>query len=140
MKLLKLLVIATALGLIQACSHPIDIVGDGDVTSASGTRNCTLEDHAAGLANCSKNYVIGAYNETYSATPRPGWLFHRWVNYCSSATNNQCSFNLTAATVGQFWGHKIEGKKPSFLKDVQFLLIGPVWLLHFIYRKVGIGY
>lgn len=47
---------------------------------------------------------------------------------------------FAAAWVGQFWGHKIEGKKPSFLKDVQFLLIGPVWLLHFIYRKLGIGY
>lgn len=44
------------------------------------------------------------------------------------------------AWVGQFWGHKIEGKKPSFLKDLQFLLIGPVWLLHFIYQKAGIGY
>lgn len=47
---------------------------------------------------------------------------------------------FAVAWAGQFWGHKIEGKKPSFLKDVQFLLIGPVWLLHFIYRKVGIGY
>ncbi len=44
------------------------------------------------------------------------------------------------AWIGQFYGHKIEGKKPSFLKDVQFLLIGPVWLLHFIYKKIGIPY
>lgn len=44
------------------------------------------------------------------------------------------------AWVGQFIGHKIEGKKPSFLEDVQFLLIGPAWLLHFIYQKVGIRY
>lgn len=29
----------------------------------------------------------------------------------------------------QFWGHEIEGKKPSFLKDVFFLLIGPLWVL-----------
>ncbi|WP_124642462.1 MULTISPECIES: DUF962 domain-containing protein [Amniculibacterium] len=29
----------------------------------------------------------------------------------------------------QFVGHKIEGKKPSFLKDIQFLLIGPIWLI-----------
>lgn len=42
------------------------------------------------------------------------------------------------AWVGQFWGHKIEGKKPSFLKDIQFLLIGPAWLLSFIYKRVGI--
>jgi uncharacterized membrane protein YGL010W len=44
------------------------------------------------------------------------------------------------AWVGQFYGHKIEGKKPSFLKDLQFLLIGPAWLMHFIYKKVGIPY
>jgi uncharacterized membrane protein YGL010W len=44
------------------------------------------------------------------------------------------------AWVGQFYGHKIEGKKPSFLKDVQFLMIGPVWLMHFIFKKVGIPY
>lgn len=47
---------------------------------------------------------------------------------------------FVVAWIGQFIGHKIEGKKPSFLKDVQFLLVGPAWLLHFIYRKVGITY
>lgn len=51
------------------------------------------------------------------------------------------SFSLFfLAWVGQFYGHKIEGKKPSFLKDLQFLLIGPAWLLHFIYKKTGIPY
>ncbi|MCR9255531.1 MAG: DUF962 domain-containing protein [Alphaproteobacteria bacterium] len=42
------------------------------------------------------------------------------------------------AWIGQFWGHRIEGKKPSFFKDVQFLMIGPAWLLSFIYRRLGI--
>ncbi len=36
---------------------------------------------------------------------------------------------FAGAWIGQFWGHKIEGKKPSFLKDIQFLLIGPAWLM-----------
>jgi uncharacterized membrane protein YGL010W len=40
----------------------------------------------------------------------------------------------------QFLGHKIEGKKPSFLRDIQFLLIGPAWLMHFIYEKLNIKY
>jgi len=44
------------------------------------------------------------------------------------------------AWVGQFYGHKVEGKKPSFLKDIQFLLIGPAWLMHFIYKHFGIPY
>ena len=51
-----------------------------------------------------------------------------------------CLIIFTVAWIGQFWGHKIEGKKPSFLKDVQFLLIGPVWLLSFLYKKAGIRY
>ncbi|HUR30514.1 MAG TPA: Mpo1-like protein [Saprospiraceae bacterium] len=44
------------------------------------------------------------------------------------------------AWIGQFIGHKIEGKKPSFLEDIQFLLIGPAWLMHFIFKKIGITY
>ena len=44
------------------------------------------------------------------------------------------------AWIGQFWGHKVEGKKPSFLKDLQFLLVGPAWLMSFIFKKIGVGY
>tara|TARA_Y100000590_G_C15645248_1_gene986596 strand:- start:773 stop:1246 length:474 start_codon:yes stop_codon:yes gene_type:complete len=43
------------------------------------------------------------------------------------------------AWIGQFIGHKIEGKKPSFMKDIQFLLIGPAWLISFIYKKLNIS-
>jgi uncharacterized membrane protein YGL010W len=51
-----------------------------------------------------------------------------------------CLGLFVAAWIGQFIGHKIEGEKPSFLKDVVFLLIGPAWLLHFIYKKLDIAY
>jgi uncharacterized membrane protein YGL010W len=44
------------------------------------------------------------------------------------------------AWLGQFIGHAIEGKRPSFFKDVQFLLIGPIWLLASLYRRAGIPY
>jgi uncharacterized membrane protein YGL010W len=44
------------------------------------------------------------------------------------------------AWIGQFIGHHIEGKKPSFLKDLAFLLIGPAWLLAKLYRRFGIPY
>ena len=47
---------------------------------------------------------------------------------------------FAVAWVGQFIGHNIEGKKPSFLKDMQFLLIGPLWLLSFVYKKLNISY
>lgn len=42
---------------------------------------------------------------------------------------------FVVAWIGQFYGHKIEGKKPSFFKDLQFLLIGPVWVLHKLSRS-----
>jgi uncharacterized membrane protein YGL010W len=44
------------------------------------------------------------------------------------------------AWIGQFIGHKIEGKKPSFFEDVRFLLIGPLFVLSFLYRRLGIAY
>jgi uncharacterized membrane protein YGL010W len=44
------------------------------------------------------------------------------------------------AWIGQFIGHIFEGKRPSFFKDVQFLLIGPAWLMSFVYRKIGYPY
>ncbi|MDR9389755.1 MAG: DUF962 domain-containing protein [Wenzhouxiangella sp.] len=47
---------------------------------------------------------------------------------------------FVAAWVGQFVGHKIEGEKPSFFKDLQFLLIGPAWLMGFIYRRLSWSY
>jgi uncharacterized membrane protein YGL010W len=51
------------------------------------------------------------------------------------------NFNLLYASIiifvlgwiGQFYGHKVEGAKPSFLKDLEFLLIGPLWVI----QKLG---
>ena len=36
------------------------------------------------------------------------------------------------AWIGQGIGHWFEGRKPSFLKDLQFLLIGPLWVFRFL--------
>ena len=44
------------------------------------------------------------------------------------------------AWIGQFIGHAVEGKRPSFFKDVQFLLIGPLWLLAAAYRPFSLPY
>lgn len=43
---------------------------------------------------------------------------------------------FVVAWIGQFVGHKIEGKKPSFFKDLSFLLIGPAWILNAIMKVV----
>lgn len=49
-------------------------------------------------------------------------------------------FVFAFAWILQFVGHKIEGRKPSFLRDVQFLLIGPAWLLAELFRLFGLRY
>ena len=41
------------------------------------------------------------------------------------------------AWVAQFLGHRIEGRKPSFLTDLTYLLIGPAWVLAKLYRRLG---
>ena len=47
---------------------------------------------------------------------------------------------FVVAWIGQFIGHKIEGKKPSFFDDLRFLLIGPLFVLSFLYRRFHIAY
>lgn len=37
---------------------------------------------------------------------------------------------FVVAWIAQFYGHHVEGKKPSFFADLQFLMIGPLWLLY----------
>jgi uncharacterized membrane protein YGL010W len=44
------------------------------------------------------------------------------------------------AWIGQFIGHAFEGRRPSFFKDLQFLLIGPLWLLAAAYRRLNVSY
>jgi len=73
-----------------------------------------------GIACVALCYWIEKY------APLPLWLF--------------CSLIFIIAWIGQFYGHKVEGKKPSFFKDIQFLLIGPMWLMSFIYKKMGIAF
>ena len=51
-----------------------------------------------------------------------------------------CLVVFVVAWIGQFVGHSIEGTRPSFFKDVQFLLIGPVWLVSHVYRRLGVSY
>ena len=47
---------------------------------------------------------------------------------------------FVVAWIAQFVGHKIEGRKPSFLTDLTYLLIGPAWVLAKLYRRLGWSY
>jgi len=47
-----------------------------------------------------------------------------------------CLVIFVMAWIGQFIGHKIEGRKPSFFQDIFFLLIGPLWVNHELLKKI----
>jgi uncharacterized membrane protein YGL010W len=79
---------------------------------------------AVGMAIVSAAMVVGVL--ALETLPVPLW------------TSSLVIF--VAAWVGQFIGHKIEGKKPSFFEDIQFLLVGPLWLLGAVYRRLGVTY
>ncbi|HEY8023297.1 MAG TPA: Mpo1-like protein [Burkholderiaceae bacterium] len=49
-------------------------------------------------------------------------------------------FVFVVAWIGQFIGHRIEGKKPSFFDDLRFLLIGPLFVLGVLFRRLHISY
>lgn len=68
------------------------------------------------------------------------WLIRYLDAYSPYAVWAICSVLFVLAWIGQFYGHKVEGKKPSFLEDLKFLMIGPAWLMGFVFRRVGISY
>lgn len=72
------------------------------------------------------------------------WLATRWLEEASVSLSlslwESSLMIFVLAWIGQFIGHKIEGQKPSFFEDLQFLMIGPMWLLAAIYRKLGVSY
>jgi uncharacterized membrane protein YGL010W len=63
-----------------------------------------------------------------------------WQAAGGPALSLVCLVIFMLSWAGQFYGHQVEGKKPSFLTDLKFLLIGPVWLLHFVLKKLSIRY
>lgn len=63
-----------------------------------------------------------------------------WLDRLQAILWEICLVVFICAWAGQFIGHIVEGKRPSFFKDLQFLLIGPLWLLAGVYRKLRISY
>ena len=66
-----------------------------------------------------------------------GWLT-RWLHDGVGSANLLLIAGtvFVVAWIGQFVGHRIEGRKPSFLTDLTYLLIGPAWVLAKLYRKL----
>ncbi len=105
--------------LLQACSHPLEIVGKGDIDSESGTRNCSLEDFNAESPNCTQNWVADAYVETYTAVPRPGWEFACWSRlqgFCdaTAVAADECHFSIGAGVVQNSLGKVMPALRAQF--------------------------
>ncbi len=47
---------------------------------------------------------------------------------------------FVVAWVGQFVGHFFEGRRPSFLTDLSYLMVGPAWLMSKLMRRAGVAY
>ncbi|MBC3764596.1 DUF962 domain-containing protein [Neptunicella marina] len=64
----------------------------------------------------------------------------KWLEYMDVSVWQFSLILFVVMWILQFIGHAIEGKKPSFFKDVQFLLIGPVWVISGFLKKLNIQY
>jgi uncharacterized membrane protein YGL010W len=49
-------------------------------------------------------------------------------------------FVFVGAWIGQFIGHRIEGRRPSFFTDLFYLLVGPAWLMGKAMRRLRVPY
>ncbi|MDE2605423.1 MAG: DUF962 domain-containing protein [Burkholderiales bacterium] len=49
-----------------------------------------------------------------------------------------CALIFVGAWIAQFVGHKLEGRKPSFFEDLQYLWVGPMFVLSKLFLKLGI--
>jgi hypothetical protein len=98
--------------LLGACSHPLEIVGSGDITaSGSGGSGCSYEDSPC------VNYIVNGYNTTYSAVPRENFGFLHWYG-CPAPQGNKCSFAIPATTVHQYWGQTVAPLRAIFSPEV----------------------
>lgn len=64
-----------------------------------------------------------------------GWLHARLG---ATVLAGSASALFVAAWVAQFVGHRFEGRRPSFLTDLAYLLIGPLWLMSKLFRRAGL--
>lgn len=90
-------------------------------------------------------FIVGVFISVFFYLRLGFWYFIQMVfvillsilgNHLIGGYVNLLWFSVAAfviAWIGQFYGHKVEGKKPSLFKDLQFLLIGPLW----VFQKLG---
>ncbi|AWL12064.1 hypothetical protein HMF8227_01590 [Saliniradius amylolyticus] len=80
---------------------------------------------------------IGAAMTLLSAI---SWVAIELLVYFNISVWQFCLALFVIMWILQFVGHKIEGKKPSFFKDLQFLLVGPAWWWCHFLKRLNISY
>ncbi|MFT5482617.1 MAG: hypothetical protein ACI9GW_001268, partial [Halieaceae bacterium] len=103
---MRLLTGLALLLILQACKHPLSIIGEGDIVDLNQSGyGCTLEQSLdqspEGNAACLGNEVIAEdYSVNYTAVPRAGWRFVRWDGACGHLSEGlNCRFESPAAGV-----------------------------------------
>ncbi|MEP5765031.1 MAG: family 16 glycosylhydrolase [Halieaceae bacterium] len=95
---MKILLVILSLVLLQACKHPLEIEGEGDIVERlSGERGCTLEEFRAQSPRCTENDITDEdYIVSYQPVPRPGWVFSGWTGLACAADSvgDNCDFNI----------------------------------------------
>ncbi|MGI9260078.1 MAG: DUF962 domain-containing protein [Gammaproteobacteria bacterium] len=51
-----------------------------------------------------------------------------------------CTALLVTAWMGQRISHRGPGDRPSLIGDLQYVMLGPVWLVAALYRRLGIPF
>ena len=121
-------IMISVLGLIAAIPSPFDHawLNWATIVALLAVAYYALISIPLAIGMAATSAIMLAVVQAISGLPVPLWVSSLVI--------------FVVAWIFQFVGHKIEGKKPSFFEDLQFLLIGPMWLLAALYRKAGIGY
>lgn len=121
-------IMISVLGLFGALPSPFDAgwMHWGTVVAGLAIAYYALISIPLAIGMAIISAIMLAIVQAISGLPMPLWASSLGI--------------FVIAWIFQFVGHKIEGKKPSFFEDLQFLLIGPMWLLAALYRRAGIGY
>jgi len=85
---IKSLLIIGLVSVLAGCKIAVMVPSGGDITSASGTRNCV------GGSLCEHNITDSTFNESFTAVARPGYVFTKWNSgsgfLCANSTNPTC--------------------------------------------------
>ena len=126
------LIVLSVLGLLWSVPMPATLAARAPLL------NCATLEVGAGLVY----YAVLSPRLALAMVPVLALMLASLVWLAQSAPPlwRTCVAIFAVAWIGQFVGHAIEGRRPSFFEDMQFLLIGPLWLLGAAFRRAGLRY